>query len=200
VIDEVMEKRIGTKIIGEHIVCREDHGDMRTPESYKKSVRSFIPVDENMCFIVDDTPEIWVNMVEVYRVPKYLFWPNPEVNYPGTTNTRTQNKMNKNSSPSQWTVESLLKQNNDNMLLQLMHTCKAVHYSYFDRLVPISVGQILNQIRKTVLQNCHILFTGMFPSKMDATKDRHWRFAIEFGILFKVDILFFMYAHSPPVF
>ena len=95
--------------IGNRIICREDHGDVPEigkTDNYKKSINEFAPLNNEWCMIIDDTPEIWLNSDQVYRVPKYLFWPNPENFYPGTS-TKSQ-QFSKNS-PSTWNVDSLKK-------------------------------------------------------------------------------------------
>ncbi|ETO29844.1 hypothetical protein RFI_07273 [Reticulomyxa filosa] len=165
--------------------------------------------------IVDDTPEIWVNMLDVHRVPKYLFWPDSE--------SASLSSKNKNSSPSQWNEESLTKQNKDNVLLQLQYVCKvcicvfvstdinidccvknvkkeikqkytkALHQLYFGNHPLKSCSLILNCMRKHVLKDCRILFTGLFPSKMDPSRDRHWKFATTFGR--KVPPFYTYYIH-----
>ena len=186
-IDEIHPQLIGTRI-----VCREDHKDDNGNSSttstdidnYKKNICEFAPVNSDWCMIMDDTPEIWVNANDVHRVPKYLFWPNPENFYPGTSNKASSAQHSKNS-PSSWDDErTLYSQDKDVILktatniLTAVHTC---YFEYYDPLNPIRAPNILSLMRKRSLLGCNISFTGLFPSGVDGSKDRHWKHSIEYG-------------------
>ena len=176
-----------TFIIGNRIICREDHGDIPDKE-YKKDVTQFAPIDPSWCMIVDDTPEVWINRDDVHRVPKYLFWPNPEKTAPGTnTKHDTNNKINiwsKNSITTWGDDKSLMRQEKDTVLLQLIEIGKTLHECYYAKYTPsnisISAAKIFKKIRSNVMKNTHIVFTGVFPQK-NAKNDFHWKLAQLFG-------------------
>jgi len=176
-------------IIGNRIICREDHGDIPDKE-YKKDVTQFAAIDPNWCVVIDDTPEVWRNRDDVHRVPKYLFWPNPEKTAPGTDhkhNNETNNKINiwsKNSITSWSDEKSLIKQERDNILTQSIELAKAVHTCYYAQYTPtntkVSAAKIFSKIRGNLMKDAHIVFTGVFPQK-NAKNDFHWKLAELFG-------------------
>ena len=178
-------------IIGNRIICREDHGQISDKE-YKKDVARFAPIDREWCMIFDDTPEVWVNRDDVHRVPKYLFWPNPEKHAPGTNHKHsdeTNNKINiwsKNSITNWGDDRSLKKQEMDNVLVQAIEIAKTVHECYYALWTPSSRGGttsapgIYDKIRKRILKDVEVVFTGFIPHK-NAKQDFHWKFAELFG-------------------
>eukprot|EP01083_Nonionella_stella_P159088 518624_1 len=178
-----------TFIIGNRIICREDHGNI-ADKDYKKDIAQFAPIEANWCMIIDDVPEVWRNRDDVHRVPKYLFWPNPDKTAPGTNhkhNDDTNNKINiwsKNSITSWNDDKSLLKQEKDNVLLQSIEMCKTVHDCYYAQYTPsnatVSAPMIFMAIRRKVMMHSHLVFTGVFPQK-NARNDFHWKLAELFG-------------------
>jgi len=198
VIDEhfvqYMKKENGTKynksfIIGNRIICREDHGNI-SDKDYKKDIKQFAPVESKWCMIFDDVPEVWRNRDDIHRVPKYLFWPNPEKLAPGTNhkhNEDTNNKINiwsKNSITSWNDQQSLIKQERDNILIQSIEIAKTVHSIYYSKYTPsndtVSAPSIFAKIRQQIMKDLYIVFTGVFPQK-NAKNDYHWKLAQLFG-------------------
>ena len=177
-------------VIGNRIICREDHGQIPDKE-YKKDVARFAPIDGEWCMVLDDTPEVWAKRDDVHRVPKYLFWPNPEKHAPGTNHRHsdaTNNKINiwsKNSITSWGDDRSLKRQEMDNVLVQAIEICKAVQQCYYAQWTPketvkVSAPAIYDRIRKRILEGVEVVFTGFIAHK-NAKQDFHWKFAELFG-------------------
>ncbi|ETO14334.1 hypothetical protein RFI_23036 [Reticulomyxa filosa] len=125
-VARVIDRHMHKNIIGDRIVCREDHDDVLKGEKKKGLIKCQKKcehkINDEKKKKINDTPEIWINMVDVHRVPKYLFWPDSDLN--DSSGGNRDNGKSKNSSPSEWTEESLFQQNKDNMLLQLQYVCE----------------------------------------------------------------------------
>jgi len=171
-----------TFIVGNRIICREDHRQISEKE-YKKDVSRFAPIKTNWCQIFDDTPEVWSNRDDIHRVPKYLFWPNIETDNAKNDNNKI-NIWSKNSVTLWNDDRSLKKQEDDNILIQAIELAKATHSCYYAKYTPtnlqISAPQIFAAIRRQIMKSVRIVFTGVFPTK-NGQNDFHWKLAQLFG-------------------
>ncbi len=169
-IARVIDSQCRRSVIGQRIICREDSGRpppvKGTRDDYKKRPRAFAPVPFDMTLTVDDTPEIWENMVECHRVGKFLFWP--------LSDSAT-------AATNAWPPKD--PSSNDNALSNLTSIFEGMHEVYFSPklMFPLTCHQILAFWRKAILGECHITFSGIFPRSIVATSDRHWKFATAFG-------------------
>jgi len=203
-VGAVIDRQFGPRVaggsgvvIGQRIICREDHSQINDRE-YKKDVARFAPIDREWCIVLDDTPEVWVRRDDVHRLPKYLFWPNPKDKNSGNPSstdssggagdppaTAKTSIWSKNSITSWDDERSLRRQDNDTVLLQAIEICKAVHHCYYSQWTPsqtvaVSAPDIYSLIRRRILHQKEVVFTGVFPRR-ESANDFHPKFAKLFG-------------------
>eukprot|EP01083_Nonionella_stella_P066845 176378_1 len=185
--------------IGKRVVCRDDHRDKAM---LTKELHRLFPVDERMVLVVDDRTDVWKGIKKnVVQVPKFHFFEGMDTIQTGRS--AVSKDILRNLSRQPLNLGDLHTRNKDNVLQTILHVLKAVHDLFYldsakenppnsstsedseNRSLSLKQHQdtrdVLARIKKSVLKDVTIAFSGVFPVNVSPEKATEWKLAKKFG-------------------
>lgn len=181
----------------ERILSRDESGSFSV-----KSIKRLFPCDQSMVVVVDDRSDIWGWSPNLIHVNPYNFFEGiGDINAPKPISVQeneaesSEGKDIEHSSSSGTTLVAseessgsstgqIMRADDDIELSRVTWMLNEIYGIFYDSYANGSspdVGEILPGLKRNVLKNVKIVFSGIIPLGVDPTKEFIWKKAAEFG-------------------
>lgn len=172
------------KLFKGRVVSRDDCRNEKV-----KKIENLLKMENTKLCIVDDSDKIWAEKECVLQIQKYLFWPGDHDADIGVVPPEDLLKAVKmNPDDLEW-----VEKDRDNVLISFKNVLKAIFIIFYlsnknDNLNKITqvksvvgTSEVMNKIRKSVLQGCVVHFIDCFASNLNPTSQHIWKTCENFG-------------------
>ncbi|KAH3764433.1 RNA polymerase II subunit A C-terminal domain phosphatase [Pelomyxa schiedti] len=139
------------KTFKHRIISKDDTPETFAEEGQLKLLKQFFPSmgDDSMVVVVDDTPDVWKNSPNLLQIEKFTYFPEPTDPFGSALPPDAL-------APNPDAIK-------DDHLSHMLTKLNRIHHSFYSKPGPRDVRTIIDQLRKRVLEDVCIVFSGVIP-------------------------------------